>query len=304
MSYALIFSGQGTQHANMLPWLEKQEPARAVLAAAARHTGGNWRGLLADESCGLTNALAQPLIVGTALAAWAALRPLLRAPPAIVAGYSIGEIAACSAAGMLAAEEAVTLSATRARVMDGAVAGKDTGMVAVSGIAEEEVLASCAGLETAIRIDRVTNVFGANRAALANAKVALGDRAQVKDICVVLASHTSWMRDATAAFLGALNEMRFAPPACPIALNATGEAARDVGEIVPALASQLSRTVEWRSCMAAIAERQPACVLEIGGGQALARTWTARYAQIPARSLDEFRTCGGAATWIDRQNLT
>jgi len=294
MSYALIFSGQGTQHANMLPWLEKQEPARAVLAAAARHTGGNWRGLLADESCGLTNARCPQ----------SALRPLLRAPPAIVAGYSIGEIAACSAAGMLAAEEAVTLSATRARVMYCAVARKDTGMVAVSGIAEEEVLASCAGLETAIRIDRETNVFGANRAALANAKVALGDRAQVKDICVVLASHTSWMRDATAAFLGALNEMRFAPPACPIALNATGEAARDVGEIDPALASQLSRTVEWRSCMAAIAERQPACVLEIGGGQALARTWTARYAQIPARSLDEFRTCGGAATWIDRQNLT
>lgn len=303
MSYALIFSGQGNQHAHMLPWLEQQEPAQAVLAAVARHTSDDWRGVLSDEECRLTNALAQPLIVGTALAAWAALRPLLSTPPAIVAGYSVGEIAACSAAGMLSAEEAVTLAARRARLMDSAVAGNETGMVAVSGIAESDVLAACVGLETAIRIDDETNVFGGARTALAKAHAALGDRAQLKRICVALASHTSWMRDATAAFQGALKQVPFEPPDCPIALNATGETAKDVGAIVPSLASQLSRPVEWSACMVAIAERQPACVLEIGGGQALARMWTARYPQIPARSLDEFRTCGGAATWIARQNL-
>jgi [acyl-carrier-protein] S-malonyltransferase len=303
MSYALIFSGQGTQHAHMLPWLEQQEPAQAVLAAVARHTGGDWRGVLSDEECRLTNALAQPLIVGTALAAWAALRSLLSTSPAIVAGYSVGEIAACSAAGMLSAQEAVTLAARRARLMDSAVAGNETGMVAVSGIAERDVLATCTELETAIRIDDETNVFGGARAALAKAQAALGDRAQLKRICVALASHTSWMRDATAAFQGALKEVRFEPPDCPIVLNATGETAKDVGAIVPSLALQLSRPVEWSACMAAIAERRPACVLEIGGGQALARMWTARYPQIPARSLDEFRTSGGAATWIARQNL-
>jgi [acyl-carrier-protein] S-malonyltransferase len=304
MSYALIFSGQGTQHAHMLPWLEQQQPAQAVLAAMARHTGGDWRALLSDEACRLTNALAQPLIVGAALAAWAALRPLLSTPPAVVAGYSVGEIAACSAAGMFAADDAVTLAARRARLMDSAVAGKETGMVAVSGIAEREVLAACPGLETAIRIDDETNVFGGARAALAQAQGALGDRAQFKRICVALSSHTSWMRDATTRFAGALKEVSFQPADCPIALNATGETAREIATIVPALAAQLSRPVEWRACMVAIAERQPDCVLEIGGGQALARMWTARYPQIPARSLDEFRTPDGAARWIARQTPT
>jgi [acyl-carrier-protein] S-malonyltransferase len=53
--------------------------------------------------------------------------------------------------------------------------------------------------------------------------------------------------------------------------------------------------------MAAIAERQPSCVLEIGGGRALARMWSARYPGIPARSVDEFRGPDGAAAWIERQ---
>lgn len=302
MSYALIFSGQGTQHTQMLPWLEQQELAHTVLAALSRHMAGNWREMLRGARGRLSNAQAQPLIVGTALAAWAALRPLLSTPPAIVAGYSVGEIAACSAAGMLSAEDAVTLAAMRARFMDSAVAGHETGMVFVGGISERDVLATCAGLETAIRIDDETNVFGGLLAALDKAQVALGHLVQPKRICVALASHTSWMREATVTFRHAMNEVLFEPPDCPMALNATGETTRSVATIVPLLASQLSQPVEWGACMAAIAERQPACVLEIGGGQALARTWAARFPQIPARSLDEFRTAEGAAAWIARQD--
>jgi [acyl-carrier-protein] S-malonyltransferase len=303
MSYALIFSGQGTQHADMFPWLDHEGAAQAVLAVVSRHAG-HWREVLRRDGCRLTNAVAQPMIVGTALAAWAVLRPLLAAGPAIVAGYSVGEIAACSAAAMLSAQEAVALAARRARLMDSAIAGCDTGMLAVSGMSERDVLAACGELETAIRIDDETNVFGGPRAALSKLESALGDRAKLKRICVALASHTSWMKKATATFADELARLPFVPPDCPMALNATGESARDAGTIVPLLAAQLSRPVEWGACMAAIAERQPACLLEIGGGQALARTWSARFPHIPARSLDEFQTPGGAATWIARHQLT
>jgi [acyl-carrier-protein] S-malonyltransferase len=50
--------------------------------------------------------------------------------------------------------------------------------------------------------------------------------------------------------------------------------------------------------MAAIEERKPACVIEIGGGNALARMWAARYPHVPARSIDDFRSAEGAAAWI------
>ena len=293
MSYALLFSGQGTQHPQMLPWLEGAAQAQPLLAQLA-----DWRGLLASEPCRASNALAQPLIVGTALAAWAALRPLLPEAPEVVAGYSVGEVAAFAAAGAYAPERAMALARQRASFMDAAVQGSETGLLAISAITEAEVLAACPGLECAIRIDPDNNLFGGNRDALDEAQRALQHRAQFKRICVALASHTSWMRSAAQAFSAEVEAAGLRPPDCPIALNATGVTSRNVRVLGPALAAQVAQCVEWGACMAAIAERRPSSVLEIGGGSALARMWSARHPGIPARSLDEFRSVEGAATWV------
>lgn len=300
MSYALLFSGQGTQHPQMFPWIDAAPAAQPVLRVLEECIGGNWRTLLAADACGASNALAQPLIVGTSLAAWAALRPLLPQPPQVVAGYSVGEVAACAAAGVFAPEQAILLARQRARLMDASVAGTDTGLLAISAVPEAEVLALCPGLECAIRIDPDNNLFGGARDALAQAERALRGRATFKRICVALASHTSWMRSASLEFGTLLEASRLRPLECPIALNATGATTRSTRVLQSALAAQLSQCVEWGACMAAVVERQPSCVLEIGGGHALARMWSARYPQIPARSLEDFRSAAGAASWIAR----
>jgi len=108
------------------------------------------------------------------------------------------------------------------------------------------------------------------------------------------------MREAESAFLAELKRMPLRPLACPVALNATGGDTRSLDAVVSALASQLRSTVEWGACMTAIAERRPACVLEIGGGCKLARMWNARHGDIPARSLEEFRAPGGVSEWFAR----
>ncbi|GAB3661352.1 acyltransferase domain-containing protein [Ramlibacter alkalitolerans] len=301
MSYAVVFSGQGTQHPGMLPWLEDAAEARPVLAALEDCMGQDWRTLLAADACRASNALAQPLIVGTALAAWSALRPLLGQAPEVVAGYSVGEVAAFAAAGVYTPPAALDLARRRARLMDAAVQGHDTGLVAISGIHEAEVLSAAPGVECAIRIDPDHGIFGGDRKALAAVREALQHRAQFKPICVALASHTSWMRSAAEAFLPVVQGAGLRPPESPLALNATGTTSRQVPVLVTALAAQLGQTVEWGACMAAIAERRPACVIEIGGGNALARMWAARYPEVPVRSLDEFRSAEGAAAWVLRQ---
>lgn len=301
MSYALLFSGQGTQHPQMLPWIDTAPAARPVLRALDACLGGPWRARLAADACPPSNALAQPLIVGTALAAWSVLRPLLPQPPEVVAGYSVGEVAACAAAGACAPEEAILLARQRASLMDAAVAGIDTGLLAASGVPEAQVLAQCPGLECAIRIDPDNNLFGGTRAALAHAEQVLSGRGTCKHICVALASHTAWMRSAAQAFERVLENTRLRALECPVALNATGTTTRSTQVLQAALAAQLAQCVEWGSCMAAIAERQPSCVLEIGGGGALARMWSARYPQIPARSVEDFRSPTGAAGWISGQ---
>ena len=39
MSYAILFPGQGSQHPDMLPWLEAETSAAVPLQAMARHLG-------------------------------------------------------------------------------------------------------------------------------------------------------------------------------------------------------------------------------------------------------------------------
>ncbi|MFD2270604.1 acyltransferase domain-containing protein [Undibacterium arcticum] len=73
--------------------------------------------ILADPSAMFANRIAQPLIVAATLAAWAAVRQLLPTP-ALVAGYSIGEVAAYCVAGAISATDAIALAAARAALMD------------------------------------------------------------------------------------------------------------------------------------------------------------------------------------------
>jgi [acyl-carrier-protein] S-malonyltransferase len=298
MSYAVLFSGQGTQHAQMLPWLDGAPAAQPVLAHLGTCVRGDWRALLAADRCRASNALAQPLIVGTALAAWAALRPLLSQAPAVMAGYSVGELAAFAAAGAYAPHQAIALAQQRAALMDVAVEGADTGMVAISAMLEADVLSACAGMECAIRIDPDNNVFGGDRNALVEAQRVLQHRARFKPICVALASHTSWMRSAADAMRAVVEAIGLRPPECPVALNAIGATSRNARVLGSALAAQLAQCVQWGACMAAVEERKPACVIEIGGGSTLARMWAARYPHVPARSVGDFRSAEGAAAWI------
>ena len=102
----------------------------------AQHVGTHWRSRLQDPTERSNNAFAQCLITGTSLAAWQALRVYLAQCPVVVAGYSVGELAAFSAADIFDADSALALAAERARLMDlAANSGPAGGLLSVSGMA-------------------------------------------------------------------------------------------------------------------------------------------------------------------------
>jgi [acyl-carrier-protein] S-malonyltransferase len=87
-------------------------------------------------------AVTQPLVVAATLLAHEELakRGLISHADAVVAGHSVGEIAAYAIAGVISADDAVKLAATRGAEMANACALEPTGMSAVLGGDEAEVL--------------------------------------------------------------------------------------------------------------------------------------------------------------------
>lgn len=305
MSYGLLFAGQASQHPAMLPWLETEPAAATILQLMSERLGADWRGSLHDATRRSDNTFAQILITGTSLAAWAALQGRLAERPAVVAGYSVGELPALACAGVFTTGQALALASRRAALMDQAVSGLRTGLLSVSGLSEPAVMAACKRLhlECAIRVNASQNIFAGTDDTLSKAApqlVAMG--ALCKRLDVQVASHSTWMAPAAQAFSQVLNELPFANPVCPIALNALGVLSRKPTELRAALSQQMASTVQWSACMESVAERQVSCVLEIGAGAALARMWNDRYPHIPARALDDFQHLGGAVTWIEKNS--
>lgn len=302
MSLAVLFSGQGTQHAQMLPWLKDDPPAAQVLDMMAQSVGAGWRGRVHDNAWATRNSVAQPLLIGLELAAWAALKPRLP-KPAVVAGYSVGELAAFSAAGVFDAGTALQLANARAQAMDGAGGPQAAGLLAVRGLPLHEIERWCEhhGLALAIRLGPDRAIIGGPVHALASASsdpaVA---HARVDRLCVQVASHTPFMQAAVADFAGRLAAVTLRPAAFPIVCNLTGAAASRPQELARCLAQQIASPVLWDSCLESLAERGIRCVLEVGPGASLANMWRERWPCIPVRSADEFRSAGAAADWVLR----
>ncbi len=301
MSYALVFSGQGTQGPGMLPWLESVPACQPVLAAMAEWTGRDWRDGLADAPRRSRNTFAQPLITGTALAAWAALASALDERPAAVAGYSVGELAAYACAGVFTVQTAIALAVQRASLMDAAVLGLDTGLLSVSGLGVAQVLQAQPALECAIEIGADQGIYAGEVSALTAGEHALtAQGALCKRLEVRVASHSHWMASAAMGFAAQLEAMSFARPHAALVLNATGASSRDPQTLRRALSAQIDHTVQWSACMDALAEQGVACVIEVGAGSTLSKMWNQRHPEIPARSLEEFRDVAGAARWMER----
>lgn len=300
MSFALLFSGQGHQHPAMLPWLAADSIVHDMIARLGVE---DWRGALADPAWAERNDHAQTLLTGLALAAWNQLAPLV-APPTAIAGHSVGELAAFSAAGVLEAEATLALAQQRAAAMDACAAQAPGGLLAVTGLSRPRVQSLCVetGLALAIRNGPDSVILGGPSAALAQAqRTALLEGAQCTRLRVNVASHTPWMREAADRFARTLEGVAFQAPQVALFSNAA-DRIRDAASARSALAAQIATTVRWDECMDNVMARQVRCVLEIGPGQALARMWNQRYPTVPARACDEFRSAAAIAAWLVRHD--
>jgi [acyl-carrier-protein] S-malonyltransferase len=289
----LLCPGQGGQHSAMF------DVARTDAGAAAMLDAAGLSALQPDTM--FDNCVAQPAIVGATLAMWEAIRR--RVPvPTLVAGYSVGELSAYGVAGALAPLDAVQLATTRAVLMNAAIAAPQA-LVAISAIPVDRtrILAAVAGFDIAIITGHDTCIAGGLEATLApleQAVVSAGGRLQ--RLPVGIASHTPLMAAAVTPFAETLVRAQFRTQSCPVLSGIAAESISAKARAVDTLSRQLSETIRWSDCMDAAAEAGIAVALELGPGAALARMLQARHPHIACRSVADFRSLDGIASWLAR----
>ncbi|WP_020653038.1 ACP S-malonyltransferase [Massilia niastensis] len=302
---ALLCPGQGAQHRGMFELARTDARASRLLADLIDEARlpQPLDEVLAQDALLFSNRLAQPLVVAATLANWTALGDALPAP-AVVAGYSIGEVAAYGVAGALAPRDAVALARERARLMDACLQHTPAqALVAISGLPQGALRAALgqAGYDVAIETGEDSFIAGgrADRAdALQHALQALGARAS--RLPVEVASHTPFMAGAVAPLVAELQACRFGNPQAPVLSGISAERIVRRDQAIDHLSRQLAQTILWKDCMDAIAEAGVTVALELGPGAGLARMLQARHPQIATRSVADFRSLAGVAAWLQR----
>ncbi|WP_426175381.1 ACP S-malonyltransferase [Massilia sp. TWR1-2-2] len=290
----LLCPGQGGQHGAMYELARTDAGAAAMLDACGLSS--------ADAATMFDNRVAQPAIVGATLAMWEALRQRVM-PPDLVTGYSVGELSAYGVAGAFDPAAAVSLAATRARLMSGAVTEAQA-LVAIGGVPLEpaRALVAAADFDVAIITGLDTCIAGGREATLAPLEQAVGAAGgRLQRLPVGIASHTALMATAVAPFAAALLATPFHRPACPVLSGIGAEAITGHARAVETLSRQLSETIVWSDCMDAAAEAGMTVALELGPGAALARMLQARHPHIACRSVADFRSLDGIVAWLERQ---
>ncbi|GAC1550324.1 MAG: malonate decarboxylase subunit epsilon [Collimonas sp.] len=302
---AILCPGQGGQHAAMFD-LPRSDPATAELLQQWLPDTALWQPLqqiLADDDLLFSNRLAQPLIVAATAAVWSALQPLLP-PPALVAGYSVGEIAAYHVAGAISAPQTIQLATSRAALMDACLQpASPQALFAVSGITVGALAALLAPYHLYVAIETeadscIAGGLAQDMHAAASAIERLGGRIRV--LPVKVASHTPLMDDAVLPFAQQLRQQLSIDPPMPVLSGLSGQVLTKKEQAITVLSQQLAQTIRWSDCMDACAEQGITAALELGPGAALSRMLQARHPHIACRSVSEFRSLQGVRGWLQR----
>ena len=255
----------------LAPWLELPGAAERV-SSWSRASGLDLArlGTTATAEEITDTAVTQPLVVAATLLAHEELtkRGLLTSaeasPEIIVAGHSVGEIAAYAIAGVISADDAVALAATRGAEMARACAIEPTGMSAVLGGEEAEVLTRLEDLDLVAANRNAAGQIVAAGSLSALEKLAEDppNKARVRALDVAGAFHTHFMASALDGYASAAEGVATAEPTATLLSNADGQPVASAAEAMSKLVSQLTRPVRWDLCSETLRQHNVTAIVE------------------------------------------
>ncbi len=196
-------------------------------------------------------AVTQPLVVASALLGAAELRRRGQVPcDTMVAGHSIGEIAALAIAGVVSQADALRLASVRGAAMSRACAERPTGMIAVLGGVEADVLLSLdtAGLQPANRNGAGQIVAAGPLEACDALEQNPPSRARLRRLEVAGAFHTHHMASAVDEVRDLADTIEVNDPELTLVSNADGMVVTSGRDALDRVVSQITHPVRWDLC--------------------------------------------------------
>lgn len=279
MKCAFVFPGQGSQSVGMMDAWSGHPAAVQVIAEASAALGEDLSVLMAQgpaEQLSLTTNT-QPAMLTAGVAMYQAWRAAGGPIPSVMAGHSLGEYAALTAAGSLSLADAVRLVRVRADAMQAAVPVGTGAMAAVLGLDDEAVRVACAEaaqgqVVEAVNFNAPSQVVIAGHAeavqrAIQTSKAAGAKRAMLLPVSAPF--HSSLLKPAADVLEQALAVITVAVPQVPVINNVDVALAQDPSGIRDALVRQAWHAVRWVEIIQAMKAQGVTHVVECGPGKVL-----------------------------------
>ncbi len=274
---AILFPGQGSQTSGMAAVTASQLPE--LLAQARAELGAD-----PFEQIGEGTHFAQPALFCASLAHY---KRAGNPRGEMLAGHSLGELAALVAGGALGPEQGLRLAVVRGRLMEEAAQRTPGGMLASLGGEEATVREIAARYELTVANENAPGqlVLSGPSDGLGEARKELrASGAKAIRLPVAGAFHSPLMTEAAAAFRAALEEVEFEAPELPV-YSSTSAAPFD--GIRDRLAAALTEPVLWCRTLAAMRDAGASTFLETGPGDVLTGLVRRTLPGAEARSLAE-----------------
>ena len=277
MKLAILYAGQGSQHPGMGKDLYEAYPAfRAAFDAG--ELDFDLHKVCFEDPDGVLNQTqyTQPCMVAFAAGVTAVLKEKgIR--PDYVAGLSLGEYSALTAAGVLDAKTAIELTAFRGKAMAKAAEGIECGMTAIIAL-DRETLQACCDKAAALGVVQICNyncpgqlVIGGEKAAV-DAAAAAAKEAGAKRCLPLKVSgpfHTTLMHPAGDALAERFKSVAFGPMETPVLFNCLGHEKSEADTIPALLEKQVQSSVYMEDTLRRLGELGVDTILEVGPGKAL-----------------------------------
>lgn len=284
MTRAFLFPGQGSQAVNMGKNLyDSFAEAKEVFEEVNESLGQNLTKIIfegPEEDLNLTENT-QPALMAVSMAVVRILEKQggfdIGTSCAYVAGHSLGEYSALTAAGAFTLAESAKLLKLRGQSMQRAVPVGQGAMAALLGLDFDEVKAiavEASGSEicAAANDNSVGQVVVSGHKAAVERAVALATQRGAKRAILLPVSapfHCALMEPAARAMEEALENTVIKKPCAPVVSNVTAQAETDPKRIRSLLVEQVTGMVRWRESVLWMRQQGVDEMIELGAGKVL-----------------------------------